>query len=199
MSLAVRKNPLLRSPDPERLPGAALTVHGTPRAQQKAIKRREEAVDAIGELTPGLERYVLTGGQFSLIDVLTAILQQTGPAHFWLSTWNAEISDVTELLQLKESGYLLSLRFLTDRSFRRRRPHIYGQLEKAIGPENIATSRNHAKLAIFINEEWSVSLLTSQNLNMNPRAEFFLIREDRGLAEFNRDWAESIFRNQRKL
>lgn len=197
--LKQRKNPLLQAPETERMDRMEYTVERTPANQQRAVMRKQEAREAVGEITHGLERYVLTGGQFSLIDVITATAQQTGPAHFWLSTWNAELTDITELGLLRDSGYLLSVRILTDRSFKRRRPHIFGQIEKTFGPENIATTRNHAKLALFRNMDWDVSILTSQNLNMNPRSEFLLVREDSGLAEFNQKWAESIFRNQRKL
>ena len=38
------------------------------------------AAEAIGPVVPGLEVYVLTFGQFSLIDALHYLVEQTGPA-----------------------------------------------------------------------------------------------------------------------
>ena len=47
------------------------------------------ARQAIGQLARGMELYILTYGQFSLIDALIAIVEQTGPADVTLSTWTA--------------------------------------------------------------------------------------------------------------
>ena len=44
------------------------------------------AFEAIGPLEPGCEIFGFTKGQFSLMDLITAILSQTGPASVDIST-----------------------------------------------------------------------------------------------------------------
>ena len=53
------------------------------------VSKTGSAIQAIGILEQSMDCFILTYGQFSLIDALMSILKQTGPAHVSLSTWTA--------------------------------------------------------------------------------------------------------------
>ena len=57
--------------------------------RESRIAKSSNASEAIGRIERGSDTFVLTFGQFSLIDALVHILDQTGPATVDLSTWTA--------------------------------------------------------------------------------------------------------------
>jgi hypothetical protein len=189
-----RKNPILK---PEtRFAATEHTVRRSPRARELKVAREQAARDALGELERSLERYVITKGQFSLIELIRAVLEQTGPADLAVSTWTAAGADIAEAHEFLTDGRLRSTRWLVDFTFQRRKPHFCGQLRKLFGDDAIRVTRNHAKLVVITNAKWSVTILTSMNLNTNPRMEFLLVREDPDLAAFNLAWIDDLFRRK---
>lgn len=146
--------------------------------------RAESARRAVGTLVPGAEVLILTHGQFSIIDALAAILDQTGPADVSISTWTAAAADLTHAERWVRSGRIRSLRFLVDRSFATRQPGYCQVLLDLFGPDAIRTTRTHAKFATVRNDSSALAIRTSMNLNANPRLETLEISVDVGLADF---------------
>ena len=71
------------------------TVHKASKRNRKiSLRTTESAQNAVGILEPGIELYGLTMGQFSLIDLILAVLRQTGPAHMTVSTWTAAGAEI---------------------------------------------------------------------------------------------------------
>ena len=178
-------------------PELAYRVPTSPKAIDAKLRKRENAATALGELVPGLERYFVTKGQFSLIDLIGRILDQTGPADVVVSTWTSAGYDIEEAFDLLDDGRIRKMRFLVDAFFQRRKPQFFGQIRKLFGDDSIAVTRNHAKLVLVTNEEWKISILTSMNLNLNPRLEYGLVRESAELADFNLGWIDAIFADQK--
>jgi len=196
VTLDTTRNSIL-APRGKRDPDLSFTVPSTPAAKDAKLRRQEDAGDALGELAPGIERYFVTKGQFSLIDVLRRILDQTGPADVVVSTWTSAGADIAEAFDLLDDGRIRSIRFLVDHFFQRRKPQFCGQIRKLFGDESIRVTRNHAKLVVITNEEWKISVLTSMNLNTNPRLEYALVRESPELAAFNLQWIGEIFETKK--
>lgn len=142
------------------------------------------ARSAIGELVHGHEVYILTYGQFSLIDALVAIVDQTGPADVTLSTWTAAAADLAIAARLMETSKIRSLRFIVDRSFLTRQPDYCRRMRELFGDECIRTTRSHAKFIAIRNEAWNIAVRTSMNLNENPRLENIEISDDPALCAF---------------
>ena len=120
----------------------------------------------------------LTKGQFSLIDLIKALLQITGPAHLTLSTWTAGVRDVENIGFLVERGELLSLRLLVNRSFPQRQPQYVGAVRRVFGDDAVRITRTHAKFAILRAPGWDVIVRSSMNLNRNRQFENFDIDDD---------------------
>lgn len=152
-----------------------------------------KATQAIGEITPGCEIFGFTKGQFSLMDLIIAILEQAGPAQVDISTWTAGDADIRHCYQFVESGKITSARWVVDRSFPTRQPEYFEALCRRFQPESVRITRTHAKFCLIRNEEWDIVLRSSMNLNKNPRFENFEISDDPELADYFASVVNEIF------
>lgn len=163
------------------------------------LRRKQTAREAIAGLArDGGEIFGLTKGQFSLVDLLEATLEKTGPAHLEVSTWTAANTDVSKALDLIASGRILSARWLVDLTFVRRCPQLAARIRDAFGPDCIRVTKNHAKFSVVRNDAWLVAIRTSMNLNHNPRLEDFTIAHDPQLAGFLCAAMDDVWRTQRR-
>lgn len=151
------------------------------------------ASDAIGKLEGGDDIYCLTFGQFSLIDLLCATLQQTGPADVDIATWIAAQADLDVVEELLGRASINSFRLLVDRSFVRMKPQRCKRIEEMFGAGCIRSLNNHAKFIRIKNEKWNISIRTSMNLNQNPRMENFELTDDPTLCEFLKRVVDDVF------
>lgn len=142
------------------------------------------ALMALGRLQSGARLALLSKGAVSMGDVLAWALEQTGPADVLLSTWTIASDEIGALGRLVTGGGIRRLRLLTDFSFRHRHPAYCAQLRGTFGPESVALTVVHAKLAVITNEQWSVVVRSSANLNRNSRVEFYEVSDERALAEY---------------
>jgi hypothetical protein len=142
------------------------------------------AETALGTLEPGCRVIGLTKGQFSLLDILRAVLAQTGPAHVVVSTWTTGIRDAQNARMLLDAGKILSFRLLTDRSFATRQPKYAAEVRRLFGVDSIRATNTHAKFLLVRNKRWNIAVRSSMNLNRNPRFEQFDLDNDSEIADF---------------
>lgn len=169
------------------------------RAKQKRdirMAKASNAVDSLGTLTAGAEIFILSFGQFSLLDIISAILHQTGPADVALSTWTAAEFDLDRCKSILDRGGFTSFRVITDRTFFSFKSADRGEkLVHLFGTDNIRTAAIHAKFAVIGNAHWKVALRTSANMNQNPRMENFEVSDDPTLYGFLLQAVDDIFKN----
>ncbi len=170
----------------------------TGRREIRDLRAKQTADAAVAGLTKANEIYGLTKGQFSMLQLLQATIDRTGPVHFSLSTWTAAKWEIGKLTDLQAGGKLLSTRWLIDFTFSRRDPGAANLIRTAFGLESMRVSQVHSKFAIFGNDEWKVVLRTSMNLNMNPRMEDFTIANDPELYQFLDTFLADIWTRQRR-
>lgn len=157
------------------------------------VSKRGSAMQAVGTLQKNMDLFVLTYGQFSLIDALMAIIKQTGPAHVAVSTWTAAHAHLDRAAELMESANFLSFRMIVDRSFKTRQPKYFEHMISLFGIESIRAIRTHAKFMVIRNADWNIVVRTSMNLNENPRLENIEISESKEFAEFFNLIVDDIF------
>jgi hypothetical protein len=174
----------------------AKTFRRETRKREIRAARVANAEDAIGDLEPGAEIFILTFGQFSLIDAVTALLKKTGPADVVLSTWTAGHADLTTAGDLLERAEIKSFRLIVDSSFINRKPDWCRRMMTIFGPECVRTWRGHAKFAVIRNDRWTLAVRTSMNLNTNPRLENLEISDDPEFAAFLWDVVDTFFAEQ---
>lgn len=163
------------------------------RREIRDLTHGENASAAIGTLTKGCEIFGWSQGQFSLIHVIIAMLEQTGPAHVSISTWTAATSQIDTAYLLLREQRVKSLRWFVDYSFPIRQPAYCARLRALFGDESIRLTKNHAKFVLIRNDQWDIVLRSSMNLNVNARFELFDISDDRALADFLTDVIDGIF------
>lgn len=170
-------------------------THTQPNAtKQIRTAKQSTAAQAIGKIEKNTDTFILTYGQFSLIDALLAILDQTGPAHVTISTWTAAHAHLDTAANLMGTAEILSFRMVVDRSFKTRQPKYYHHMAKLFGSDCIRQIRTHAKFMTIRNDRYDIVVRTSMNLNENPRLENIEVSESREFAEFFETIANDIFR-----
>ena len=162
------------------------------------LRRQQNASEALAGLDRETEIYGFTKGQFSVIDLIRAAIEITGPAVVDISTWTAAHSDVTTVLEFLESGKITATRWLVDISFQRRYPELAQRIRDNFGMDSVRVAANHSKFALIKAGEWRLVLFTSMNLNYNPRFENFQIRHDPQLFKFHADILDTLWKKQSK-
>jgi hypothetical protein len=201
------RNPLTAS---KSEPHADLTTLETPtvfldrrpiaKREIRDARRTKTAAEALDGFDHQTTVHALTKGQFSLLDVLTAITEITGPCALDISTWTAAKTDVGVVCDWLQAERITASRWLVDLTFQRRTPSVAMQIRNLFGPDAIRVAQNHAKLALLRNDEWSVVIQTSMNLNFNPRFENFTASDDPELCQFYQGIFDEVWKRQsRKL
>ncbi len=174
----------------------APTIHvrkQSPTTKYKRLIRGENARQAVRQFEKDVELFGFTKGQFSLIDLISATLEKTGPAKISVCTWTANNTDLAEIHRLQKKGMATSARFLLDFSTHTRRPGLVAAIRECFGDHALRVTRIHAKFITIRNAEWDVSIRTSMNLNMNPRFEDFTLTNDPDLADFLEILVDDLF------
>ena len=135
-------------------------------------------------LQPGGRVIGMTLGQFSMIDLLGAVLDVTGPAHVKMSTWTVGIRDAHNCGFMLDAAKMLSFELYVDKSFPSREPAYCGAICRMFGPRAVNAADLHAKVATIRNGAWNVSIRGSMNLNTNPRGEQFDMDDSTAIADF---------------
>ena len=135
----------------------------------------------------------LTMGKFSLIDLIHSVLKQTGKADLYIATWSAGIKDIHQVEWMLKTNLINGVRLLTDHSYVNRQKKYAASIEDIFGKENIRTSETHAKFVIIRNESFSVTILSSMNLNANKTCESFVIYEDEEITDFHMGFVNHHF------
>jgi len=148
---------------------------------------------AIGELTPGVRVVGLTKGQFSLLDLICAVLEQVGPAEVMVSTWTPGKADMNSVADMLDSRRITRFRLLVDRSFVTRHPEYVARIHAAFGAETIRQTRTHAKFALIAAGDWRIAIRTSMNFNRNPRFEQFDLDDDAAIYDFFDEAVEELY------
>lgn len=139
--------------------------------------RGESAARCIGDIVKGGDIFGLTKGDFSMIDILRHIARQIGPCNIDIGTWTAASAEIKQAETMLTDRNILSMRWLVDRSFPARQGAYFRSLLDKFGQDSVRLARFHAKFILLENDEYSVAVRTSMNLNENKRIEFFEISE----------------------
>jgi len=152
---------------------------------------------SIGTIEKNTDTFILTFGQFNLIDALVEILNQSGEADVSICTWtaaNAHLRHLWQLLESKKSN-IRTLRLVVDRSFEGRQPEYCHNMRRMFGSDCIRAIRAHAKFLLVRSKTHDIVVRTSMNLNNNPRLENIEVSENEDFADFFQVVFDEIFDN----
>lgn len=157
-------------------------------AFEPGASAREVAI----QLPRGGRMLVLTRGQFSLLDLIHAILERTGPASVMFTSWSTGLNDADQMRWLLDEGHIRTLRFFSGNGFQDRHPEYVERLRALFGDDCVVTAELHCKIAVIVNDGWAVCVRSSCNLNRNPRIEQFDVDDSRPMAEWLLNWSEAL-------
>lgn len=119
----------------------------------------------------GHEIFGFTGGEFSLIDIISACVDAAQKPNLVISTWTAAKAEMDHVFRFLESGKIRHAQWIVDRSFPNRQPELCQALRDIFGDGCIRVQRVHCKFALIGDKDSGLILQTSANLNRNPRIE----------------------------
>lgn len=155
-------------------------------------------LNAISEkLNPKGHIYGFTDGNFSLIDLIYALLKKVGQSDIIICTWSAGIKDSHNIKWMLDTNLIRNIKIITDMSFPSRKKNYSIALDNLFGTENIRMARVHAKFVLIQNEEWNIVVNTSMNLNANKTIENFQVIDDKELFDFMMNYTNIHFDNQK--
>lgn len=170
-------------------------AHLRPARKARArFSKAANARDTISGFGHDMDVVGLTFGQFSLIDLIQAALEITGPADVTISTWSAGFYDVEAAENFRANGLMRSIRFVMDAASMKRGQASVADIADLFGPEAIRTTRTHAKFALVTNSDWSIVITSSMNLNLNPRCEQFEMTDDPERLKMFAAFVDELFR-----
>lgn len=152
-----------------------------------------DARSALRDLDRGTELTCYTFGQFSIVDVLVALLERTGPADVDIATWTAGAADLRRAAELMRDDRIRSCRWVVDHSFRNRQPEYLALMQDLFGADSVRPLRTHAKFLTIRGGGWHLVVRTSMNLNENKRLENFDVIDDVDFYTWHRDMVDGIF------
>jgi hypothetical protein len=145
---------------------------------------------AIGRIEQGKTLHYYSYGNFNLVRLMMHIIKQTGPVHAFMTSYSFSQTSIEQLQKRLETGALLSFRVIVDNRVRSMSPIPFQMLTQCF---NYRCSSIHAKVALLWNEQWTVSIVTSQNATDNPKMERGTIFTSKEVFEFDLKALENEF------
>ena len=155
--------------------------------------RGESAARCIGEISKGCEIFGFTKGDFSMIDILRHVAKEIGPCNIDIGTWTAARAEIGQAFKMLDDKNILKMRWLVDRSFPARQGKYYTSLLEKFGRDSVRLARFHAKFILLENENYSIAVRTSMNLNENKRIEFYELSEGSPISGYLKDIVDYHF------
>lgn len=166
----------------------------------KPVARRQARISMAGVAAKSIEGFGkgmdvsgLTYGQFSLIDLIQATLDITGPADVTIATWSSGFYDIEAAKNFADDGRIRKIRFVMDSGRQKKGQAGEVDIAELFGQESIITVRTHAKFVIIENDDWDVLITSSMNLNRNIRTEQFDMTDDPKRCAVFKAFVESAF------
>jgi len=136
----------------------------------------------IGKLETGAVVNFWTFGRYAMHDIINYVCRQIGACSVSACTWAITEKAVSQVLARIKDGLITDFRLWIDPRVKVRNP-IPLQMCQANFPVVIAPV--HAKLWLFANEKWKISVSGSLNFTTNPQPERGIIQAIESI--YNRD------------
>lgn len=143
---------------------------------------REILAEALG----GKDVHFVTGGRWSMYDMLEQALSLMGSCKLWLSTFSITEYSARQLVQHLETNRLLELHMLVDYRAKVRYPEVYQLAEHNASAIKLAPC--HAKVMILESETKALAMQGSANWTENPRLECGYLSTSRAVVNFYKDF-----------
>ena len=140
----------------------------------------------LGTINHGHTKHFYSDGAFNLMQLISYVLKQTGPANLFLTTYSISDDSINTLRLKTKQGSLLSVRFIIDNRVRSMSPKNFDYLTGAF-PGLYRCRALHAKVVLIWNDEWHITLIGSQNATKNPKLECGVIHTSEEVFKFHKN------------
>jgi hypothetical protein len=123
---------------------------------------------AIGQLDNGKEHHYYSWGNFNLVRLIGYLIKQTGPAHVFMTSYSFSQKSIEQLQNKISKKEILSFKVILDNRVRVMSPKPFQMIAGSFDYRCISV---HAKVALLWNNDWKISIVTSQNATDNPKLE----------------------------
>ncbi len=107
------------------------------------------------------------------LGLLGWILEQTGPADVYVSTFSTSDAFLRGFYNLKKKNLVLKSVLLADLKASKKTYRLYKEMQQNF--DAVYLSQNHSKVVLVQNDQWTVTVISSQNQTYGDRAETTLI------------------------
>lgn len=145
---------------------------------------------AIGQIKKGKTIHYYSYGNFNLVRLIIYLLKQTGPVHVFMTSYSFSQKSIEQLKSRLDSGKLLSFKVIVDNRVRTMSPKPFQMLSESF---DYRCSSIHAKVALLWNDQWNLSIVTSQNATDNPKMERGSIFTSKAVFDFDLNALENEF------
>lgn len=107
------------------------------------------------------------------LGLLGWILDQTGPAEVYVSTFSTSDAFLRGFHNLKKKGLVTKSVLLADLKASKKTYKLYKEMQQNF--DAVYLAQNHSKVVLVQNDEWTVTVISSQNQTYGDRAECTII------------------------
>ncbi|MEI7424192.1 MAG: hypothetical protein WCK18_18965 [Prolixibacteraceae bacterium] len=143
---------------------------------------QQSLTKAIGQIENGKEHHFYSRGNFNLVKLICYLLKQTGPSHLMMISYSFSRKSIEQLQNRIEMKEILSFKVILDNRVRVMSPKPFQMIAASFNYRCISV---HAKVALIWNDQWKISIVTSQNATDNPKLERGIIFTDPQIFEFD--------------
>jgi hypothetical protein len=155
-----------------------------------ADDKSKTLIKSIGQLQNGKTTHYYSYGNFNLVRLLAHLLKQTGPANIFMTSYSFSQTSIEQLLNYRQKGLITSFRVIVDNRVKTMSPIPFQMLSTSF---DYRCTSIHAKVALLWNDNWNISVVTSQNATDNPKLERGTIFTDIETFNFDKNALENEF------
>jgi hypothetical protein len=148
----------------------------------------------LADIEPNKHYHFNTGGQWSMHELLEYLLNITGPADIFISTWAISEDPVRALMEMKNVGYIRNIKCIFDYKIKEQKSKAFLLAEQNF--DKVKLDKCHAKVTVITNASWGITIPGSANYTRNPRIERGIVCTDPEAAEFDLTWMNAILNGE---
>lgn len=145
--------------------------------RKRAVESFGSARECVGQIEKDMALFAVTRGQFSMLDIINVVIDQTGPCRVSVWTWAIADYEVECMESFMANRTITAGRLVIDRAAEVKNDAVIQKWRGVFGGESVKVCKNHAKIATVQNDDFRLLIRGSMNLNFNPRFEQFDITE----------------------
>lgn len=182
MILFLNKTDDISSPAPEQRKEAYVAKLNDSPTSRFVSSPDHVLTKSIGFLSKGETVHYYSYGNFNLVRLLLYLIRQTGPVHVFMTSYSFSQKSIEQLQKKLERSEILSFKVIVDNRVKTMSPKPFQMLSNSFDYRCISI---HAKVALLWNDEWKITIVTSQNATDNPKIERGVIYTDPQIFDFD--------------